>query len=109
MYSPTRDAEEHFDRLSDEADRIEHNMIEAGNEIRQAFDSKSPVPYVTGEGKVRYMPFEEAVSDIIQHDDVFAKLIDVLNTSDCMKVKAFIKIMAQKHVNMWADEIGEAR
>lgn len=105
--SPTADAERYNDELDAQAQRTEALEIEAGNEIREAFQAAKPVPFVSGEGKVRYMPFAEAVGEVISDDKVFDHLIVALKTSECPKVKALLKAMAERHVYLWAGDIAE--
>ena len=101
------DADFYFENLAKENKRLKANAIKAGEQIREAFNTQTPLPYVAGATwKLAYMPYKEAATDVICDDKVFPVFLEALKTSECPKVKALIAAMADKYVSMWADEVG---
>jgi hypothetical protein len=105
--NPAADALRHDDMMEAGADATEAALIRYQNEIADGFQNFQPLPIVyahTGRSRqVRYQSFDEAVSDMMGSDAVFAVLLDALKTSQCPKVKAVLKACAKQYTHDWAD------
>lgn len=107
--NPVRDAETYFDRQFAEGERVDADIAFAAETIREAFAAFQPIPFVSSTGSkgvLRYMPWTEAVNDYITYPETDALLMDVLKNSECPKVKALMKAIVDRYVDMNADELG---
>lgn len=108
--NPVADAERYWDAQYAESARMEALEIEAAKQITEAFESFGPVPYAqyngSGTPKFAYMPFAEAVNDMLGYEEVDKLFMDMLKTSQCVKVKALLKAIEARYIRMRADELG---
>jgi hypothetical protein len=101
---PAADALRYDDMMQAGADVAEAALIRYQAEIADGFKHFLPVPVVyADQRKVRYQSFDEAVSDMLGSDAVFAVLLEALKTSECPKVKAVLTACAVQYSHDWAD------
>lgn len=101
---PAADALRYDDMMEAAADATEAALIRYQAEIADGFKNFQPLPVVyADQHKVRYQSFDEAVSDLMADDKVFAVLLDALKTSQCPKVKAVLQACAEQYSHDWAD------
>lgn len=110
---PVQDADRHISEQAKYQERLEAMIKEASYQIEQGFKSFTIVPFTHygsqhAKGRLRYMPFAEAVDDLIADRTIFNQFVEVLKTSECPKVKALLDAMTEKHKSMWAEEVGRA-
>ena len=111
MYSahPAADALRHDNMMQAGADATEAALIRYQAEIADGFKNFQPLPVVyADQRKVRYQSWNEAVSDLMADDKVFAVLLDALKHSSCPKVKAVLDTCAERYSAQWADLCAEA-
>ena len=111
MYAahPAADALRYDDAMQAGADATEAALVRFQAEIADGFQNFQPLPVVyADQRKVRYQSFDEAVSDMMGSDAVFAVLLDALKTSQCPKVKAVLTKCAEQYSHDWADLCAEA-
>ena len=102
--NPAADALRHDDAMQAGADATEAALIRYQKEIADSFKNFQPLPVVYADSnRVRYQPFDVAVSDMMADDKVFAVLLDALKTSECPKVKAVLQACAKQYTHDWAD------
>jgi hypothetical protein len=101
---PAADALRYDDAMQAGADAHEVALVRYQAEIADGFKHFLPVPVVyADQRKVRYQSFDEAVSDMLGSDAVFAVLLDALKTSQCPKVKAVLAACEAQYTHDWAD------
>ena len=101
---PSADALRYDDAMQAASDATEARMVRYQAEIADAFSSFTSAPIVyADQRKVRYQSWDEAVSDLMADDKVFAVLLDALKTSECPKVKAVLAACAKQYTHDWAD------
>ena len=102
--NPAADAERYNDAMEAAADATEAALIRFQAEIADGFRTFAPLPIVYADSaRVRYQSFDDAVSDMLGSDSVFAVLLDALKTSSCPKVKAVLAACEAQYSNDWAD------
>lgn len=101
---PEADALRHDDAMEAGADAHEAALIRYQNEIADSFANFQPLPIAYASSRrVLYQSFNEAVSDLMADDKVFAVLLDALKTSSCPKVKAVLAACEAQYSSDWAD------
>ncbi len=100
---PAADALRHDDALQASADATEAALVRFQAEIADGFKNFQPLPIVYADAnRVRYQSWNEAVSDMMGSDAVFAVLLDALKTSECPKVKGVLAKAAEQYSSDWA-------
>ena len=101
---PEHDALRHDDMMQAGADATEAQLVRFQAEIADGFKHGLPLPIVYADSaRVRYQSFDQAVSDMMGDDKVFAVLLDALKTSSCPKVKAVLAACEAQYTHDWAD------
>jgi hypothetical protein len=109
---PVADALAYDDEQEAYAERAEAIQVGFEIEIDDAFADFSKLPLVTarinGTNKIIHQEFDSAVIDLMADDKIFAKLIDVLKTSQCEKVQGLVVAMKAEYKTMWLSDLVEA-
>lgn len=101
--NPHADAEAWGDKQDADEARQESDLAKWQEIIKDGFESFGKVPYLMGTCTAGFQSFEEAVSDLVGEDEIFDKLVTVLKTSECPKIKALLASMQAKWNELWAD------
>lgn len=106
---PAADALRYDDMMQAASDATEARLVRYQGEIADGFQNFQPLPVVyADQGKVRYQSWDEAVSDLMADDKVFAVLLNALKHSECPMVKAVLDTCAERYSSQWADLCAEA-